>query len=90
MDFPIKVIPQSGVFSLSGSYVFGDAKEPSYKNRHNYYDTIGGFYYNDDDLFFNDYLVRYTGQFHYTFGISIDESYQLRFGIGATLYGAET
>ncbi|MDR0927709.1 MAG: hypothetical protein LBO69_08095 [Ignavibacteria bacterium] len=88
LDFPIKVIPQSGVFSISGSYVFGDAHEASYKDRDKYYE-LNDFAYNPDDLLFNDYIVRYTAQAHYTFGFSIDESYQLRFGIGASVYGTE-
>ena len=90
-DFPIKVIPQSGVFSMSASYIFGDAVAPSYKDREKWYDehTFPD-NYNDDDLFFNDYLIRYTAQAHYTFGFSIDESYLFRFGIGGTIYGAET
>lgn len=90
MDFPIKIIPQSGVFSFSGSYVFGDAEVPGYKNRSQIYDEQGSFQYLDGDLLYNDYLIRYTGQMHYTFGLAIDESYLLRFGIGATIYGAET
>jgi hypothetical protein len=90
MDFPIKIIPQSGIFSMSASYVFGDAKVPTYKNRKDHYDREGMFIYNQYDLFYNDHLVRYTAQFHYTFGLAIDETYQVRFGIGATIYGAET
>jgi len=88
-DFPIKVVPQSGVFSMSGSYVFGDAKVPSYKDRQKRFDN-DEFEYKEDDLFYNDYLIRYTAQAHYTFGFSLDESYMFRFGIGGTLYGAET
>ena len=91
LDIPIKIIPQSGVFSFSGSYVFGDAKEASYKDRKKYY-LDNGFpsVHNPDDLFFNDHLIRYTAQAHYTFGFSIDESYLFRLGVGATIYGAET
>ncbi|MCL2038939.1 MAG: hypothetical protein FWG85_00750 [Bacteroidetes bacterium] len=88
-DFPIKVIPQSGVFSMSASYLFGDAKTPSYKDRKKLYDE-DGFNYIEDDLFYNDYLIRYTAQAHYTFGFAIDQSYLFRFGIGGTIYGAET
>ena len=88
-DFPIKVIPQSGVFSMSGSYIFGNAVAPSYKDRQKLYDE-NGFNYVNGDLFYNDYLVRYTAQAHYTFGFSLDESYLFRIGIGGTVYGAET
>lgn len=91
LDMPIKIIPQSGIFSFSGSYVFGDAKEASYKDRKGWYAEHGfPTVHNSDDLFFNDYLIRYTAQGHYTFGLSIDETYLLRIGIGATVYGAET
>ena len=89
VDLPIKIIPQSGVFNINGSYLFGDAVAATYKDRNKWYDERG-FEYRPDDLFFNDYLIRYTGQAHYTFGFSIDESYLFRVGIGATLYGAET
>ena len=88
-DFPIKVIAQSGVFSMSASYLFGDAKAPSYKDRKRFYEDYG-FDYKENDLFFNDYLIRYTAQAHYTFGFALDQSYLFRFGIGGTLYGAET
>ncbi len=81
-DFPILVIPKSGLFHFSFGYVFGDAKEASYKNRK--LDT--NYVYADGD---DDYLIRYNAQLHYTFGVAIDESYLLRFGIGGTIYGAE-
>ena len=92
LDVPIKIIPQSGVFNISGSYVFGDAVAATYKNRSKWYDDHGGLptVHDANDLFFNDYLVRFTGQAHYTFGFSIDESFLFRVGIGATVYGAET
>ncbi len=89
IDFPIKIIPSSGIFNFTGSYVFGDAKEATYKNRQDVIDE-GTYHYDAKSSFYNDYLVRYTGQFHYTFGIAIDEGYLMRFGIGATLYGMET
>ena len=88
-DFPIKVIPQSGVFSIGASYLFGDAKAPSYKDRKKVYEE-DGFKYKEGDLLYNDYLIRYTAQAHYTFGFALDQSYLFRFGIGGTIYGAET
>ena len=88
LDFPMRIIPQSGIFSLSGSYVFGDAQEAKYKNRRQRYEEHG-FSYDPDSPLDNDYLIRYTGQLHYTFGFTIDGSYLLRFGLGATIYGAE-
>jgi len=90
LDLPIKIIPQSGIFNFSGSYVFGDAVAASYKDRKKYYEDNGfPAEHNPDDLFFNDYLIRFTAQSHYTFGFTIDETYLLRIGIGATVYGAE-
>lgn len=87
-DFPIKIIPQSGVFTFGGSYVFDDAKEVTYKNRQKLIDE-GTFNYIKNDVLYNDYLVRFTGQMHYTFGISIDAGYLMRFGIGGTVFGVE-
>lgn len=87
-DFPVKIIPQSGVFNFSASYVFGDAVEATYKDRQNLIDN-GNFEYVHNDPFYNDYLVRYTGQLHYTFGVSIDNGYKMRFGIGGTIFGVE-
>ncbi len=79
-DFPFKVIPQSGVFHASLGYIFGDAKEPSYKDA----PTL------DDYMFYSpDYLIRANAQLHYTFGVSIDDDYWFRFGIGGTVYSAE-
>ena len=89
-DFPIKVIPQSGVFSLGASYIFGDAKEATYKDRQKLRDSDDSYHYEKNNSLYNDYLVRFTGQLHYTFGINIDEDYMLRFGIGGTVFGGET
>lgn len=83
-DFAIKVIPQSGIFHFNLGYVFGDAEEPGFKKRNTdpeVYEYVKG----DDD-----HLIRFNGTLHYTFGVSIDEDYQMRFGIGATGYAAET
>jgi len=84
-DFPIKVIPQSGVFRFSFAYVFGNAVESSYKNRNL---TAENYFYNESDLY-NDYMIRGNGQLHYTFAVKIDDDYLFRFGIGATVYNAE-
>jgi hypothetical protein len=89
-DFPIKIIPQSGIFNFSASYIFGDAVAASYKNRRLSYEEDGGFKYEPNNWLYNDYFIRYTAQGHYTFGFSIDETYLLRIGVGATIYGAET
>jgi hypothetical protein len=82
-DFPIKVIPKSGLFNLSFGYVFGNAVESEYKNRDLNPDT---YIYTAGD---NDYLIRYNFTMHYTFGLSIDEDYKFRFGVGFTGYGVE-
>ncbi|MCX7880039.1 MAG: hypothetical protein N2517_05205 [Ignavibacteria bacterium] len=86
-DFPIKVIPKSGVFHVDFGYVFGDAKESKYKGR------------NIDTLFYDpglalassdfDYLIRSNAQAYYTFSARIDNNYYFRFGLGATFYQVE-
>lgn len=88
-DFPFKVIRNSGVFKVSGAYVFGDAKEADYKNRGLNIDNYETIYPLLDDYGKYDYLIRANGQLHYTFGVSIDEDYLLRFGLGGTVYNAE-
>lgn len=86
-DFPIKVIPKSGVFHFDFGYVVGDAKDSKYKSR------------NIDTLTYQpslaiaksdfDYLVRGNAQAYYTFGAQIDNDYLFRFGLGATFYLVE-
>lgn len=83
-DFPVKVIPQSGVFSLAVGYVFGDAEVSDFHN--SVFDEVNNLSYSRE----YDYLIRGNGSLHYTFGISIDDSYWLRFGVGATVYSVET
>lgn len=83
VDFPFKVIPKSGIFHFSFGYVFGDAVESEYKNRN--LDPL----VNPENRFDNDYVIRASAQLHYTFGMVIDENYQLRFGIGGTVYELE-
>lgn len=86
-DFPIKVIPKSGVFHFDFGYVVGDAKESKYKSRN--IDTLT---YNPNVAIANsdfDYLVRGNVQAYYTFGVQIDNDYLFRFGLGATFYQVE-
>ncbi len=83
MDFPIKIIPKSGIFHLGFGYVFGDAKESEYRNRNLDPET---YVTNELD---NDFLVRLNAQLHYTFSMQIDNDYLFRFGIGGTLYTLE-
>jgi len=96
-DFPIKVVPKSGVFHLEAGYVFGNAQSPSWlpNDKPNF----------DQDITITDsiltlwnfnrvapvysYLIRVNAQLHYTFGVAIDENYWLRFGIGGTVYSVE-
>ena len=81
-DFPFAVIPKSGIFNANFAYVLGDAVEGPVKRNldPDAYET---------DPTDNDYLIRYNAQLHYTFGVAIDESYLLRFGLGGTIYGVE-
>jgi len=84
LDFPILILPGSGIFHIDGAYVFGNAKPCDYKNRDldpNIYQYRVG----DDD-----WLIRGNASGYYTFGINIDENYQFRFGVGASIYSAET
>lgn len=82
LDFPIRVIPKSGVFHLGMGYVFGDAAEgPKERNL----DPLT-YKTNTDD---NDYLVRFNGQLLYTFGVAVDEDFMLRFSLGGTVYTME-
>ena len=82
-DFPFKVIPSSGVFHIDFGYVFGDAKPAPYKKR-----VIDPETFSENMLDF-DNLIRANVQIHYTFGLSVDENYWFRFGIGGTVYTAE-
>ncbi len=88
-DFPIKIIPKGGVFQLSGGYIFGDAEEASYKDRNLNIDNFEYQYNAYDNFLKYDYFIRGNAQLHYTFAISVDADYMLRFGIGATVYNVE-
>lgn len=82
-DFPIKIIPKSGLFRFSFGYVFGDAKEADYKNRDL---TIDYSLFNENYI---DYLIRANFTYHYTFALAVDVDYQFRFGFGVTGYDVE-
>lgn len=77
-DFPLAVIPKSGIFNVNFSYVFGDAQKSFVQN----VDPTTAITNIQD----NDFLVRFNSQLHYTFGVAIDEDYMLRFGLGGTMY----
>lgn len=85
VDFPILLLPASGIFHISGAYIFSDAKAADYKTR-NYLDDPRNYVYNPGD---DDYFIRSNATLFYTFGISVDEDYILRFGMGASIYSAE-
>lgn len=85
LDFPFAIIPRSDVFQVQFGYVFGDA-EPGNGNMN--VDT-DPFTFQRSALS-NDYLLRFNTQVHYTFGISVDEDYFMRFSVGGTGYSMET
>jgi hypothetical protein len=83
IDFPVLLMPATGVFQLKVGYIFGDAEPATYKNRNT--DPEEYVYTSGDD----DYLIRANASLLYTFGLAIDEDYILRFGLGGTIYSAE-
>jgi hypothetical protein len=92
MDFPIAIIPESGIFHVNFGYVFGDANRSDHNpaNSDNLLEPSifdPAFQVNNYNP---DFLVRFNGQVHYTFGIAIDQDYQLRFGLGGTGYHMES
>ncbi len=87
IDLPMPLLPKSGIFQISGAAVFGNAVEPNYFTNPNL-ETITPAQISN--LTAKSYfMVRANGQFHYTFGIAVDEDYLMRFGFGATLYSIE-
>jgi hypothetical protein len=71
-DFPMKIVNQSGVFTLSSSYVFGNpTSNPIYTPDYNVNLT---------------YLPRFHVQGHYSFAVNIDENHYFRFKLGGTFY----
>ncbi len=85
-DFALDVIPQSGIFKGSFAYIFGDATEGPIKRDK---DFLLSDLYNPKDPSSMDYMIRFNAQLLYTFGVSIDKNYLLRFGLGPTVYGVE-
>jgi hypothetical protein len=83
-DFPVRIIPQSGIFHFDFGYVFGDAVQSKYKSWDNDPNT-----YIVVNTAMNDFLVRANAQLHYTFGLRIDENYMLRFGLLGSVYNIE-
>lgn len=85
-DFPIKIVPKSGVFHTSFGYVFGDAQPASWKEDARILEPL----FFEEDPNDVDHMVRAHGQVHYTFAVSVDEDYQFRFGFGGTAYQIES
>jgi|APTNR8051073442_1049403.scaffolds.fasta_scaffold05975_3 hypothetical protein len=85
LDFPFAIIPRSDVFQVQFGYVFGDAVAG---NGTTTVDTDPFTF--QRSLNNNDYLMRFNTQVHYTFGISVDEDYFMRFSVGGTGYSMET
>lgn len=77
-DFPIKVIMESGVFNLSGSYLFDDAKQSEHMT------------FNSDGQRYEDYLIRFHSSLQYSFAVRIDESFMFRLRLGGTVYNVES
>lgn len=77
-DFPIRIIMESGVFNVSGSYVFDDAA----KSDHPTFDP--------DKQRFQDYMVRFHGSIQYSFATKIDKDFMFRLRLGGTMYNMET
>lgn len=91
-DFDLPIIPKSDVFRLSFGYTFGDPVSPNYGAK-----SIGQQIEKDpiansflvSDMRNNDYMLRVNSTLQYTFGLSIDENYLLRFGVGGSFYSME-
>jgi hypothetical protein len=83
IEVPIKLIAESGVFNIAGSYVFGDAV----KTKHQRFDKDVKFasYLGS----FTDYLIRYHAQVHYTFALRVDDANLFRMRLGGAAYGIE-
>jgi len=77
-DFPIRIIMESGVFNVAGSYVFDDAN----KSEHQTFDVGAQRYH--------DYMVRFHGTIQYSFATKIDKDFMFRLRLGGTVYNMET
>lgn len=91
-DFDLPIIPRSDVFKLSFGYTFGDPVSPDYgaKDIGSMIDNdpIGGIALQGDPRN-NDYMLRVNTTLQYTFGLSIDDNYLMRFGVGGSFYSME-
>ena len=102
LDFPIAVIQKSEVFHMSFGHVFGDANPAAYREGDSIRSNVDLFEQDVNNIpasfqqefagegnTYGDYLLRTNATMLYTFAMSIDESYLLRFGIGGSFYNVE-
>ena len=82
INIPFPLIKQSGIFDASFSHLLGDAQDAKYKDR-----NLSPENFNPVS---SDYLIRSTGQAHYTLALNIDRDYWIRLGIGGTFYNVES
>lgn len=83
IDFPFPLIQNSGVFSASVAYNFGDADPADYKTLEFNPNTFQFSEYS------TDYAMRLNGQLLYTIAMAIDDDYMLRIGLGGSVYQVE-
>lgn len=97
-DFALKATnANTGVFAVSGAYVFGDAKQSehgTYLGAFNSIDTLSkvgtrSVVNRESFSLTRDYLIRANFSVHYSFATVIDSSYFFRFKIGGALYNRE-
>ncbi|MBL7997991.1 MAG: hypothetical protein JNL32_05075 [Candidatus Kapabacteria bacterium] len=97
-DFPWKVTNAgTGVFHISGSYVFDDAKQSSHQRSVQPQQTFSVIERRGADsirvtrtnTLANDYLIRFNAQAHYSFAVGIDSGNFFRFRIGGGVYSRE-
>jgi hypothetical protein len=89
-DFPIAVIPESGVFNMTFGYVFGDAVRSNHTNGTGEvidWDPNGDVEIDAENN--SEWLIRGNASIHYTFAVAVDADYWFRFGVGGTGYSAE-
>ncbi|MBX7155096.1 MAG: hypothetical protein U0Y96_12140 [Candidatus Kapaibacterium sp.] len=98
-DFPLKITnANTGVFNISGGYVFGDAVKSDHQLGAKISDPLPTISNVGTDTIkttikttsaAKDYLIRFNAQAHYTFAIGIDSGNFFRFRIGAGVYSRE-
>lgn len=84
LNFSTALFKNSGVFNLAFSYVFGDAAQSDFNTQPKDTSELGT---TTAPL---DYLIRTTARLQYTFAVALDDDFLFRFGLGPTMYVAET